>query len=270
MIAPMPPPASPRPFTRRPRRSSMLSLRRPFSQRMGFSLGRADWLIFALGAPPRPRPPPPAPRRPPRRLDATKQHFVVCVMEKTTTFLAGRKGVWIIDCVHQAHVRAGQLCRAFKNSVIRRFAMQKKLIALALASAFAAPAFAATSNVDISGQLNLSVDYLDSDTVTNGGNVGISSNASNIIFKGSEDLGGGLNAIWQIQTYFSAGGTGNTDSSNGGAADGVGSGNTFVGLAGGFGKVILGKNESPGGRRGRGAGGGGGRGGGARDRTALG
>ncbi|MBD3812140.1 MAG: porin [Betaproteobacteria bacterium] len=123
--------------------------------------------------------------------------------------------------------------------------MQKKLIALALASAFAAPAFAATSNVDISGQLNLSVDYLDSDNAANGGNVGVSSNASNIIFKGSEDLGGGLNAIWQIQTYFSAGGTGNTDSSNGGAADGVGSGNTFVGLAGGFGKVILGKNESP-------------------------
>ncbi|MBS0329165.1 MAG: porin [Proteobacteria bacterium] len=123
--------------------------------------------------------------------------------------------------------------------------MQKKLIALALASAFAAPAFAATSNVDISGQLNLSVDYLDSDTVTNGGNVGVSSNSSNIIFKGSEDLGGGLKALWQIQTYFSAGGTGNTDTFNGGNADGVGSGNTFVGLGGGFGTVILGKNESP-------------------------
>lgn len=123
--------------------------------------------------------------------------------------------------------------------------MQKKLIALALASAFAAPAFAATSNVDISGQLNLSVDYLDSDNAINGGNVGVSSNSSNIIFKGSEDLGGGLKAIWQIQTYFSAGGTGNTESSNGSNADGVSSGNTFVGLAGGFGTVILGKNESP-------------------------
>ncbi|MES2370328.1 porin [Thiobacillus thioparus] len=123
--------------------------------------------------------------------------------------------------------------------------MQKKLIALALASAFAAPAFAATSNVDISGQMNLSVDYLDSDNAANGGNVGVSSNASNIIFKGSEDLGGGLNAIWQIQTYFSAGGTGNSDTFNGSAQDGVGSGNTFVGLNGGFGTVIVGKNESP-------------------------
>ena len=38
--------------------------------------------------------------------------------------------------------------------------MQKKLIVLALASAFAAPAFAATSNVDIYGQLDVSVDYV--------------------------------------------------------------------------------------------------------------
>ena len=40
--------------------------------------------------------------------------------------------------------------------------MQKKLIALALASAFAAPAFAATSNVDIYGVMNLSVERIDS------------------------------------------------------------------------------------------------------------
>ena len=32
--------------------------------------------------------------------------------------------------------------------------MKKSLIALAIASAFAAPAFAATSNVDIYGKLN--------------------------------------------------------------------------------------------------------------------
>jgi len=122
--------------------------------------------------------------------------------------------------------------------------MQKKLIALALASAFAAPAFAATSNVDIGGTMAFSIDSLDADSVGNGRNTNISSNASNIFFKGSEDLGGGLKAIWQVQTYFSAGGTGNTDTAFGGS-DGVGSGNTFVGLSGGFGTVILGKNESP-------------------------
>lgn len=128
----------------------------------------------------------------------------------------------------------------------------KKILAIAIASAFAAPAFAATSNVDIGGYMNFSVDYLDSDNATNGGNVGISSNASNIFFKGAEDLGGGLKAIWQVQTYFDAGGTGNDDSSgssgtgnNSDLGSNVGQGNTYVGLAGGFGTVLVGKNESP-------------------------
>jgi len=125
--------------------------------------------------------------------------------------------------------------------------MQKKLIALALASAFAAPAFAATSNVDIGGTMDLSFDYLDSDTATNGSNVNVSSNASNIFFKGAEDLGGGMKAIWQIQSYFSVGGTGNADTGVLGEApkDGISSGNTYVGLAGGFGTVLMGKHEAP-------------------------
>jgi len=123
--------------------------------------------------------------------------------------------------------------------------MQKKLIALAVAGLFATPAFAATSNVDISGTLNFSLDYLDADTDSQDGNWNVSSNASNIIFKGSEDLGGGMKAVWQIQTFFSAGATGNTDTSFGGNGDGVGSGATFVGLSSGFGTVLLGKNESP-------------------------
>ena len=123
--------------------------------------------------------------------------------------------------------------------------MQKKLIALALASAFAAPAFAATSNVDVGGYMNMSVDYLDPDDGVNDGNVNVSSNSSNIYFKGAEDLGGGLKAIWQIQTYFSAGRTGNTDKSFGANADGVSSGNTYVGLQGGWGMVLAGKHETP-------------------------
>ncbi len=131
--------------------------------------------------------------------------------------------------------------------------MQKKLIALALASAFAAPAFAATSNVDIGGTMDLSFDYLNADkTVTatqtkDNGNLNVSSNASNIFFKGSEDLGGGLKAIWQVQSYFSIGGTGNADTGVLGEApkDGISSGNTFVGLSGGFGTVLMGKHEAP-------------------------
>ncbi len=123
--------------------------------------------------------------------------------------------------------------------------MKKSLIALAVAGAFAAPAFAATSNVDISGQLHLSLDYLDADTAAASGNWNVSSNASNIVVKGTEDLGGGMKAVWNIQTYFDVGATGNADGSFGGTANGVGSGNTYVGLNGGFGTVILGKAEAP-------------------------
>ena len=86
--------------------------------------------------------------------------------------------------------------------------MQKKLIVLALASAFAAPAFAATSNVDIYGQLDVSVDRVSGiqNQTSSGAGTGnsntawrLSSNTSRIGLKGSEDLGGGLAAIWQFE-----------------------------------------------------------------------
>lgn len=123
--------------------------------------------------------------------------------------------------------------------------MKKSLIALAVAGAFAAPAFAATSNVDISGEFHLSLDYLDNDTAAAGGNWNVSSNASYLQFAGSEDLGGGMKAVWKLKQYFDVGGTGNADGSFGGTANGLSSGPTYVGLSGGFGTVILGKDEAP-------------------------
>lgn len=144
------------------------------------------------------------------------------------------------------------------HNLNRRDCMNKKLIALAIAGAFALPvaAQAADSNVTVSGQMHLSLDNLDGwNGVGNAGtgaggadlsrNWNVSSNASNIVFKGNEDLGNGLNAIFQIQTFFDVGGTGNADGSFGGTANGVGSGATFVGLSGNFGTVKLGKDESP-------------------------
>lgn len=131
--------------------------------------------------------------------------------------------------------------------------MNKKLLALAVVSAFSAPvAMADSSNVVIGGQMHFSIDSLDGCTggstttcAQNDRNSNVSSNASNIYFKGTEDLGNGLSAVWQIQTYFSAGGTGNNDTFFG-AADGVSSGNTFVGLESkSWGRLVVGKHESP-------------------------
>jgi len=110
----------------------------------------------------------------------------------------------------------------------------KKILAVALASAFAAPAFAATSNVDIYGRLHLSVNWYD-DQPNSVSDIGISSNASRIGFKGSEDLGGGLKGIWQIESGF------NADEQNGTLA----SRNSFVGLSGGWGTALLGNHDTP-------------------------
>lgn len=109
--------------------------------------------------------------------------------------------------------------------------MKKSLIALAVAGAFAAPAFAATSNVDVYGVLSYSVDRIDTDDAAGDSAdfaTGVN-NVSRIGFKGSEDLGGGLKAIWQIETSLGAW----TDR------------NTFVGLNGGFGTVVLGRHDTP-------------------------
>lgn len=104
--------------------------------------------------------------------------------------------------------------------------MQKKLIvvALAAASALPVPALADNANVNIYGLANLSFD------LTNNGNNGtqgvstnkVSSNASRIGFKGAEDMGDGLSAIWQVESRV--------DMDNAGGI--LGSRNTFAGLKG--------------------------------------
>jgi predicted porin len=113
--------------------------------------------------------------------------------------------------------------------------MKKSLIALAVAGTVAAPAaFAATSNVDIYGKLHVSVSFVDGQA-DGTQDMQVSSNASRIGFKGSEDLGGGLKGIWQIESGV------NIDEGNGTLA----SRNSFLGLAGGFGTVLVGKHDTP-------------------------
>ncbi len=113
--------------------------------------------------------------------------------------------------------------------------MKKSLIALAVAGVVSAPAFAATSNVDVYGIMNIAVEDKD----IGGVDMHIVDNVSRIGFKGSEDLGGGMKAVWQIEQGIS------------GAASGVGGGtsianrNTFIGLAGGFGTVLMGRHDTP-------------------------
>ncbi|MBW8329416.1 MAG: porin [Thiobacillus sp.] len=113
--------------------------------------------------------------------------------------------------------------------------MKKSLIALAIAGAVSAPAFAATSNVDVYGVMNIGVFSVDSDVTGEDRSTSVTSQSSRIGFKGAEDLGGGLSAIWQIETGV------NVDEGGGFG----GRRNTFVGLKGGFGTVLMGKHDTP-------------------------
>ena len=118
--------------------------------------------------------------------------------------------------------------------------MQKKLIALAIAGlGLTASAAFAQSNVTIYGLMDASVDVTkngDSSGAEGIRTTKISSNASRIGFKGSEDLGDGLKAVFQIESGISA------DNDATGAWNNR---NTYVGLAGGWGSVKLGNIDTP-------------------------
>lgn len=116
--------------------------------------------------------------------------------------------------------------------------MNKKLIAAALAGAFIAPV--AMAEVQIYGAVDVSVESVSANGAANSANdvnsrTRVTSNTSKIGFKGSEDLGSGLKAIWQVEQGVQMDGSG---------TDTFATRNSFVGLEGGFGKVLAGRHDS--------------------------
>ncbi|MFA5241489.1 MAG: porin [Sulfuricella sp.] len=130
--------------------------------------------------------------------------------------------------------------------------MNKKLLALAIAAALApAAAMADSGNVTIYGSLHMSVDSLDDG---NNRETNVSSNSSYLGFKGNEDLGNGLKAIWQLETQFGMGDTSNTSSATGTVtgtttltpiSNSWANRNSFLGLSGNFGTAIVGRHDTP-------------------------
>ena len=119
--------------------------------------------------------------------------------------------------------------------------MQKKILVAVIGSVLASPAvFADSANVTISGRLAAGVESykLGGDATASGATatlkdeLRVSDQSSNLVFSGSEDLGGGLKAWFQIDTRPAL------DLGTFTAA-----GNTQVGLQGGFGKLALGRAD---------------------------
>ncbi len=113
--------------------------------------------------------------------------------------------------------------------------MKQKLIALAIASALSAPAFADNANVEVYGKAFLTLDSHNDGTNTV---MRVNTNASRFGVKGSDDLGDGLKGIFQYEVEMDADGA----SATGGLGK---SRNSGFGLEGDFGKVVLGIWDSP-------------------------
>ncbi|NOU01114.1 MAG: porin [Gallionella sp.] len=127
--------------------------------------------------------------------------------------------------------------------------MQKKLIVVALAAAFTLPvaAHAENGNFNFYGVADLSYDMVNTGdgttkangtTATSGTSKGVvSSNVSKFGFKGTEDLGDGLSANWQVEQQI------NIDDA---AKNTFASRNTFVNLKSEkLGTVLFGTNDTP-------------------------
>ena len=128
--------------------------------------------------------------------------------------------------------------------------MKKTILATAIAAAVMAAPMTAAANVVIYGKIHASIDYVSQDDyavylpitnefvdISGEDNWEITSRTSRIGFKGSEDLGNGLKAIWKAEIGY------NLDGTNGG---GWGAGrNSYIGLAGDWGTVLIGKHDTP-------------------------
>ena len=114
----------------------------------------------------------------------------------------------------------------------------KKLIAIAIAAGMAAPVMADTT---LYGQLHASYDIL------SGSNdyAGVASNSSRIGVKGSTDLTGGLKAIYQAEWGMDTGGADNDKGLVKSGKTAITNRNQVVGIAGGFGAVLIGRHDTP-------------------------
>jgi predicted porin len=116
----------------------------------------------------------------------------------------------------------------------------KKVLPLAIAAALVAPA-AAMADATVYGKIRVATDVVNEELTISGVGTasddrsGMSDQSSRIGIKGSEDLGNGLKAIYQME--FGA--------SVGEEFDSLSGRNAYVGVAGGFGTFLAGRHDTP-------------------------
>ena len=118
--------------------------------------------------------------------------------------------------------------------------MNKNILAIAIAAASVVAAPSVFAKATVYGLAHMSVDAVSNAAqgAENGSVNSLSSNSSRLGIKGSEDLGAGMKAVYQFETTLMMDG----ESTTGGFG---GQRNSFVGLGGGFGTVLLGIHDTP-------------------------
>jgi predicted porin len=119
--------------------------------------------------------------------------------------------------------------------------MKKSLLALAVAAAL--PAFAhAQTNIVLNGSIDQSLEYIDTDVAGVDSDVRVTNgvwSGSRFAISGTEELGGGLKGIFNIEHRLSP----DTGTVTSGAT--FWAGQAWVGLQGGFGAIRMGRQYTP-------------------------
>ena len=111
--------------------------------------------------------------------------------------------------------------------------MNKRFLAIAIAASLAAPLTVMAEGAEIYGLAHVGVTQNSGDDSTD--NVTVDSGNSRIGIKGSEDLGGGMKAVYKMEWQV--------DLPSGSVAN-MTARNQFVGLSGGMGTVLLGTHDT--------------------------
>lgn len=117
--------------------------------------------------------------------------------------------------------------------------MNNKLIAIAITAVLTpSAAFAENANIEFYGRIHASLDSVSGNGTTLGASakntVSLNDNSSRFGLKGKHDIGNGLTGVFQAEAALDANG-------KGGAGALPGLRDSYIGLAGGFGTVLVGK-----------------------------
>lgn len=126
--------------------------------------------------------------------------------------------------------------------------MNKKVLALVVASVCAAPAFAQTSNVTLYGRANVGVDQYQANGSASGdvkSRMRVFDSSSRLGVRGTEDLGNGLRAVFQIESglRIDTGAALNSANAADSSAGTLASRPSFAGIEGGFGRILWGRQD---------------------------